>query len=88
MNATIHPLLGQLAVAVRLTGFEPVTYGLGNRSRGDATTDSNATCGECEFDSAFLAEKMPDLAAVVTAWPTLPAAIKAGILAMVKAASA
>jgi hypothetical protein len=29
----------------------------------------------------------PDLAAVVTAWPALPAAIKAGILAMVRAAS-
>jgi hypothetical protein len=29
----------------------------------------------------------PDLAAVVAAWPELPAAIKAGIVAMVKAAS-
>ena len=28
----------------------------------------------------------PDLASVVTAWPALPEAIKAGILAMVKAA--
>ncbi len=28
----------------------------------------------------------PDLAAVVAAWPDLPEAIKAGILAMVKAA--
>jgi len=30
----------------------------------------------------------PDLAAVVDAWPTLPAAIKAGILAMVRAGGA
>jgi hypothetical protein len=29
----------------------------------------------------------PDLAAVVAAWPALPEAIRAGILAMVKAAS-
>jgi hypothetical protein len=29
----------------------------------------------------------PDLAEVVAAWPTLPEPIKAGILAMVKAAS-
>ena len=29
----------------------------------------------------------PDLAAVVAAWPTLPEAIKAGILAMVRASS-
>jgi hypothetical protein len=30
-------------------------------------------------------EVPPDLADVVTAWPNLPAAIRAGILAMVKA---
>jgi len=36
---------------------------------------------------AFLSEKSPDLADVLTAWPTLPEAIKAGILAMVKATS-
>jgi hypothetical protein len=29
----------------------------------------------------------PDLAAVVDAWPKLPEALKAGILAMVKAAA-
>jgi hypothetical protein len=29
----------------------------------------------------------PDLAAVVAAWPRLPEAMKAGILAMVKAAN-
>ena len=29
----------------------------------------------------------PDLAAIVTAWPKLPEAIKSGIVAMVKAAS-
>jgi hypothetical protein len=34
---------------------------------------------------AFLAEKSPDLAAVITAWPKLPEPLKAGILAMVKA---
>jgi hypothetical protein len=33
------------------------------------------------------ATNAPDLDAVVKAWPTLPAALKAGILAMVKAAS-
>ncbi len=34
---------------------------------------------------AFLGQEMPDLAAVVSAWPRLPEAVKAGILAMVKA---
>ena len=32
-------------------------------------------------------EIAPDLQAVVTAWPTLPEALKAGIVAMVKAAT-
>jgi hypothetical protein len=32
-------------------------------------------------------ENSPDLSAVVDAWPMLPEAIRAGILAMVKAAS-
>jgi hypothetical protein len=35
---------------------------------------------------ALLAEKDPDLAALLTAWPMLPDALKAGIVAMVKAA--
>ena len=34
---------------------------------------------------AFLAEKVPDLASVVKAWPVLPEPVKAGILAMVRA---
>jgi len=38
---------------------------------------------------AFAAEigpKAPDLAAVISAWPALPQALRAGIVAMVKAA--
>jgi hypothetical protein len=35
----------------------------------------------------FGAEIAPDLAEVVAAWPTRPEALKAGILAMVKAAA-
>ena len=35
---------------------------------------------------ALLAEKSPGLAAVVKAWPSLPEAVRAGILAMVKVA--
>jgi hypothetical protein len=44
---------------------------------------SGAECGALGAQNAPLA---PDLAAVVDAWPKLPDAIKAGILAMVLAA--
>jgi hypothetical protein len=44
---------------------------------------SGAECGALGAQNAPLD---PDLAAVVDAWPALPAAIKAGILAMVQAA--
>ncbi len=68
-----------------------MTYGLGNRQVAAATDDSAMGCDDQEkrlaFCLAFLTEKMPDLAAVVKAWPTLPAAIKAGIRAMVEAAA-
>lgn len=43
--------------------------------------------GEAESEAVLpdLAPTDPQLAAIVTAWPTLPAAIKAGIVAMVRA---
>ena len=34
---------------------------------------------------AYMSRRNPDLAAVVRAWPKLPEAVRAGILAMVKA---
>jgi len=38
------------------------------------------------FCLALLARKSPDLARLIDAWPTLPAALRAGILAMIDAA--
>jgi len=35
---------------------------------------------------AFLAEEMPDLVAVVEAWPTLPQAVRSKVLTIVRAA--
>ena len=47
------------------------------------SSDDSKTClADC---LAFLNRQSPDIAIVVTAWPTLPAAIQAGIVAMVKA---
>ncbi|HUT57138.1 MAG TPA: hypothetical protein VNA25_04610 [Phycisphaerae bacterium] len=41
---------------------------------------------ESGADSAETAPVHPDLAKVIEAWPTLPEAVRAGILAMVEAA--
>jgi hypothetical protein len=50
----------------------------------------NAVPGDCGAESGALdAQKAhfpPDLATVVEAWPKLPEAIRAGILAMIRAA--
>ncbi|MBE3070974.1 MAG: hypothetical protein IMZ66_12130 [Planctomycetes bacterium] len=78
---------------VRPARFERATFGFEDRSTPDVTPASNATCETPQqalgrLLGAFAAEiglKCPDLAAVVTAWTGLPEALKAGILAMVKA---
>ena len=71
-----------------------MTCGLGNRT-GDSTTIENSnTCGTPQDQlgvllgalAAEIAPAAPDLADLLTAWPTLPEALKAGIVAMVKAA--
>jgi hypothetical protein len=61
-------------------GIEPAPKSSGNSGGRD---QSGAECGALAAPEASLD---PDLAAVVDAWPTLPAAIKAGILAMIGAA--
>jgi len=61
------------------TGFEPVVKSSGNNGRG--------TQGAAE-SAALDAREAPlgsDLRAVISAWPNLPDAIRAGILAMIGA---
>jgi len=72
------------------TGVEPATpYGAlhlqsGNtRQKLKGKRGSSATCQQIASSDA---EIPPDLQALIDAWPSLPEAIKAGILAMVKAA--
>ena len=48
-----------------------------NTSKPDQATTSNSTSSQQPND--------PDLAVVIGAWPELPDAVRAGILAMVKA---
>ena len=74
---------------MRPLGLEPKTYGLKVRPAVPPTPDAANTSGDADSVLAdclaFLAEKMPDLAAVIEAWPTLPDPIRTGILAMVQA---
>jgi hypothetical protein len=63
-------------------GIEPAPKSSGNSGGRD---QSGAECGAL---GAREAPADPDLAAVVDAWPTLREPIRAGILAMVRAAVA
>jgi hypothetical protein len=81
--------------SMRPTGLEPVTCGLEDRcppgasSETAKTSESKADCLGRALGAlvAELAPSAPDLADLITAWPTLPEPLKAGIAAMVKAAS-
>ena len=61
------------------TGLEPVVKPLGNNGRG---TQSAAESAALDAREAPLGS---DLRAVISAWPNLPDAIRAGILAMISA---
>ncbi len=81
-------------------GFEPATLGLGNPSRSSPETKAlpseklaihevgqgaeKAVLASC---LAHLNPVSPDLAFLMDRWPGLPEALRAGILAMVKAAT-
>ena len=84
--------LSAILTEARPVGFEPATFGFEVRNHSAASTISKRPL--CRQTPA-LAESLPndicktdpDLAAVVEAWPDLPAALRAGIVAMVKASS-
>ena len=68
-----------------------LTYGLGNRRDNSTTNDDATTCGNDAENSAdylaLLERKSPDLALLVKRWDTLPEALRAGIMAMIRASS-
>jgi len=71
---------------------KPFRNGLANRPLRRATTNPERGLRLAHESIAHLlptdaCKTDPDLAALVTAWPELPEALKAGIVAMVKAAA-
>ena len=83
----------------RPVGFEPTTFGFEVRNQDDATPNSSEGLRKSNLRLAAQGKRAarnepppdastdPHLAAVVAAWSELPEAIRAGIVAMVKAAS-
>jgi hypothetical protein len=74
----------------RPAGFEPATFGFEVRDDDAAKSKSRKALRRCDVNVAHqvptdTCKTDPDLAAIVAGWPKLPEAIKAGILAMVKA---
>ena len=85
--------------AKRATGLEPATFSLeGGRHSAETPANTGVSEGGSATPSysasystpnpAPEAPTDPDLAAVVAAWADLPTAIRAGIVAMVKAGGA
>jgi hypothetical protein len=70
---------------VEPTGIEPVT-GLPETTNQQGLTSKPENA--LAFSLAHKVQKEPDLAMVVKRWDSLPEAVRAGIVAMVKAASA
>jgi hypothetical protein len=77
---------------VNLAKIEPVggkglmTADIKHNSGSISDKETQVGEAESEADCIDLPAPDPELAAIVTAWPALPAAIKAGIVAMVGAA--
>jgi len=80
--------------SLRVLGLEPKTYGLKGRcnecpTEADATTYESADTPLTDQLTDFSGKcnpADPELRVVIAAWPELPEAIRAGIVAMVKAA--
>ncbi len=73
----------------RPEGVEPPTVGSEVRCHADVNAE---TTNDCESQDSVLPDSLPDslqndpdLASVVDAWATLPKAVRAGIVAMVRA---
>ncbi len=81
-------IIGEGGIRTRDTSLTPYD-GLANRCDTSPTNDDTMTCGNDAENSAdylaLLERKSPDLALLVKRWDTLPEAMRAGIMAMIRA---
>jgi hypothetical protein len=80
---------GQCAAIAQLVEFQPSKLQGQDVKNNDTSTSERSTVTHSNSDSSLGAIDSidADLQRVVEAWPALPEAVKAGIVAMVKAAA-
>jgi len=62
-------------------GLEPICHSTGKTAISETDSAESGAVG------ARIDEIVPDLQAILVSWPTLPEAVKAGIVAMIQAAA-
>ncbi len=76
--------------ALRRAGFEPATFGFVDRCNSNTSNVNTSSCDTCDSSLtpslARLAHDDAELALILTAWPELPDAIRAAIVAIVTTA--
>lgn len=71
---------------MRVLGLEPKTYGLKGRCDNNANDEAVSTYESAKTEVHQERHQDNELSAVIEAWPTLPEAVRVGLVAMVKAA--
>ena len=90
-NACAESILinGEAGIRTRDTSLTPYN-GLANRPCPNATSEQTNTSATTDYslspDLSLNVTNHPELANLIRAWPTVPEALRAGILAMVKSA--
>jgi hypothetical protein len=77
-------------LAMGRAGIEPATHGFSvhcsTNINADSTKPSNTVQNHLSPDLSLSVKNHPQLADLIRAWPSVPEALRAGILAMVKSA--
>jgi hypothetical protein len=69
---------------MKALGIEPRTYGLKVPLQDSASPLCNETCGTSPNRGDSTGDNAPELAAISRSWPTLPAHIKAAVMALIQ----